>query len=55
MKNVLSHLLNMALNGLKDLTDPARQGSPYDSNVAYEMPSSRRKFTFFKKRMNWRI
>ena len=41
MKNVLSHLLNMALNGLKDLTDPARQGSPYDPGVTYEMPSSR--------------
>jgi len=55
MKNALFHLLNAAYNGLKDLTDPARQGSPYDLGVSYETPSSKRRLSFFRKRMNWRI
>ena len=55
MKNALFHLLNKALNGLKDLTDPARQGNPYDLNVTYEIPSSKRKLPFLRKRMILRM
>ena len=55
MKNVLSHLLTKALNGLKDLTDPARQGSPYDHVITYEMTSPKRRMPFFRKRMMLRV
>jgi hypothetical protein len=55
MKKVLSRLLYKAYNGLKDLTDPARQGSPYDRDATYETSSSKRELHILKKRMNWRI
>ncbi|MBI4973057.1 hypothetical protein HZC27_00390 [Candidatus Roizmanbacteria bacterium] len=55
MKNSLFHLLTWAINGLKDLTDPARQGSPYDLGVTYEMTTSKRKLPFLRRKMVLRI
>lgn len=55
MKNVFVHLLVKASNRLKELTDPACFGSPYESDVIYEKQLDFKKYFGFRKKMGFRI
>lgn len=55
MKNVFSKVLFSASYRLRDLTDPALYGSPYEPNAVYEKPFNFKKFMSFRKRMGFHI
>ncbi len=47
--------LNRAINGLKEWTDPAVEGSPYDPFITYAKYPSIKKHLSFRRKISWRV
>lgn len=47
--------MNRAVISLKEWTDPAFEGNPYDPNAVYGKPSSIKKLFVFRRKMMWRM
>lgn len=55
MKKELFDLLTRAIKGLKELTDPACQYSPYERFTPHVKYPDIKKIFVLRKRMMWRI
>lgn len=48
--NLLMNAINTALHSLRQWTDPAYEGSPFDADVDYATPVSKIKPVFLRKK-----
>lgn len=55
MKHMVLSVLNKAVASLKEWTDPAFEGNPYDPRITYAKPVDFKKYFVSGKRMMWRI
>lgn len=53
--NLLKSIMHMALDGLRQWSDPSYEGSPFDADVQYETPVSKQKSVFLRRKAIVRV
>lgn len=48
--NLLKSVMHMALDGLRQWSDPAYEGSPFDADVEYKTAVSKSKNVFLRRK-----